>query len=237
MLFEIKGIRGSRHFIDPKQVSAISIQDDGNAFIRAGGDSFQCDTEEAEKMLAHINGAAAPSPAADVPAGAKLREINLVECYTSASGNKTWKAYDGDTIVYLRQAHVELLKEAGVWDALDSMEIGDTWDADILLYTVQDGDFHKPVAIASFLLYAPSIASYEVPASADEVAADDEDDETSNMPYDSTAHYREMNNYQDPPTDSERAQIEAAEIMQYWSDDDWNPGMTNPDEIDDDAEE
>lgn len=74
--------------------------------------------------------------------------INRVERYISNSGNTTWKAFNlDDDIIYLRQAHKALLREAGLFGDLDRMHDGDTWDANIVLYTVQDGDFMKPVAI------------------------------------------------------------------------------------------
>lgn len=78
----------------------------------------------------------------------KVHLINQVECYTSSSGNVTWKAFDEDGgIIYLRQAHKELLTEAGLWDELNQMPIGAEWDADIWIHTIQDGDFRKPVMI------------------------------------------------------------------------------------------
>lgn len=75
-------------------------------------------------------------------------EIDQVERYISNSGNTTWKAFnqDGD-IIYLRQAHKDLLKEAGLWHQLDNMHDNDRYVADIILYTVPDGDFMKPVKI------------------------------------------------------------------------------------------
>jgi hypothetical protein len=75
-------------------------------------------------------------------------EIYYVERYLSNSGNTTWKAFNkNDDIIYLRQAHKALLREAGLFGDLDMMHDGDGWKADIVLYTVPDGDFMKPVAI------------------------------------------------------------------------------------------
>jgi DNA polymerase III subunit epsilon len=79
-------------------------------------------------------------------AGLKVHTISCVECYKSGSGNVTWKAYDEDqAIIYLRQAHREMLTEAGLWDQLNQMEIGDEWDAEIFIHTIPDGDFLKPI--------------------------------------------------------------------------------------------
>ena len=76
-----------------------------------------------------------------------MHVIEHVECYRSNSGNKTWKCFDDDgTIIYLRQSHRGQLIEAGVWYMLDQMQIGDDWEADdAMVYTVEDGDFRKPI--------------------------------------------------------------------------------------------
>lgn len=83
-----------------------------------------------------------------LPANAMKRHVVKIEHYTSASGNPTWKAFDSDDhLVYLRQSHRDLLVAAGLWDTLNQMAIGDTWNAEFVVYTVADGDFLKPVEI------------------------------------------------------------------------------------------
>lgn len=77
-----------------------------------------------------------------------VHTLTEIECYESRSGNKTWKGYDEDQqVIYLRQSHEDMLKEAGLWDGLDAMQIGDEADCDICVHTVEDGDFRKPVMI------------------------------------------------------------------------------------------
>lgn len=85
-------------------------------------------------------------PAADVPAG-KERLITSVEKFISRSGNESWKAESDDVVIYFRQVQKEMLKEAGLWDDLNDMEIGEVCAASIVLYTVPDGDLHKIVSI------------------------------------------------------------------------------------------
>lgn len=78
----------------------------------------------------------------------QVRLIKQVECYISGSGNTTWKAYDEDGyIVYLRQAYRDMLIEAGLWDQLNAMPVNESRDAEIIIHTVKDGDFLKPVKI------------------------------------------------------------------------------------------
>lgn len=74
--------------------------------------------------------------------------IVQLEHYISGSGNPTWKAFTANSeIVYLRQAHRELLTSAGMWDGLQDMDIGDVWQADFKLECVRDGDFWKPIRV------------------------------------------------------------------------------------------
>lgn len=79
----------------------------------------------------------------------KVHEIGFVERYESRSGNDTWKAWDEDQcIIYLRQADKDLLTEAGIWDKLNDLLFGESYEAeDAFLHTVEDGDFRKPVQI------------------------------------------------------------------------------------------
>lgn len=74
--------------------------------------------------------------------------IVQVERYISRSGNDTWKAFDEDgAIIYLRQSDRAMLTESGLWDQLNRMPTGATWDAKIILTTIKDGDFFKPIRI------------------------------------------------------------------------------------------
>jgi DNA polymerase III subunit epsilon len=78
----------------------------------------------------------------------RVHMITQVECYTSSSGNTTWKAYDEDgEIIYLRQKDREILEGAALWDQLNQMSIGQECEAEIELHTVQDGDFRRVVQI------------------------------------------------------------------------------------------
>lgn len=91
--------------------------------------------------------ATTPDDTSDL-AGYQVRMITQVTCYISGSGNTTWKAFDEDRyIVYLRQSHRDMLTEVGLWDQLNAMSIGDEWEAEIVIHTVNDGDFLKPVQI------------------------------------------------------------------------------------------
>lgn len=75
-------------------------------------------------------------------------EIDLVERYVSNSGNVTWKAFNqDDDIIYLRQAHKQLLIDTGLWDQLNAMSDGERCRAAIWIETEPDGDFHRPVGI------------------------------------------------------------------------------------------
>lgn len=95
------------------------------------------------EIIARLD-AAAPKPA-NLP---DLYWITSVEHYISHSGNPTWKAFtaEGD-IIYLRQANKDLLVQANLWNVLNAMSIGDTWDAGFSINAVQDGDFLKPMDI------------------------------------------------------------------------------------------
>lgn len=76
----------------------------------------------------------------------RVHHVTAIECYTSGSGNKTWKALDDDGwIIYLRQSQRAMLEDFGLWSLIDDMEVGDEWECDIFIHTVQDGDFRKPV--------------------------------------------------------------------------------------------
>jgi DNA polymerase-3 subunit epsilon len=69
-----------------------------------------------------------------------------VEHYISNSGNPTWKAHMKDgSLIYLRQAHRDLLTKAGLWHKLNEMQVGDVWGADLIIGSIPDGDFRKPV--------------------------------------------------------------------------------------------
>lgn len=77
-------------------------------------------------------------------------KIEKVECYVSKSGNITWKAYTTEgKLIYLRQAHRELLESSGLWSQLAAMDIGEACETDITLYTIPDGDFLKVVDVST----------------------------------------------------------------------------------------
>lgn len=81
--------------------------------------------------------------------GYRTHQIDKVACFISRSGNVSWRAYDLDNnIIYLRQAHKELLEAAGLWQTLNIMVEGDERKADIEIGTIPDGDFRKLVKIS-----------------------------------------------------------------------------------------
>lgn len=97
--------------------------------------------------------------------GYAKRTINAVERYISRSGNVTWKAFDTNgTIVYLRQSHREMMEAAELWERLNTMTDGDMWNADFVIETIPDGDFHKPMKIHQGHIFS---ASVENPATQD----------------------------------------------------------------------
>lgn len=74
--------------------------------------------------------------------------VNRVECYTSRSGNKTWKAHtESGHIIYLRQSHRDMLEDAKLWPVLDAMTIDQDAMCDLTIQTVPDGDFMKPIRV------------------------------------------------------------------------------------------
>lgn len=148
MLIELRSnTLGDVYWVNPDQIVTIMFRPNlPYAMVGVPGSSFAIVREDAEKLLNHINGAAAQSPAADVPAG-KMRHITSVRMFVSRSGNESWEGIADDAVVYFRQAQKEMLTEAGLWHQLNRMTIGDTWKADITLYTVPDGDLHKIVRI------------------------------------------------------------------------------------------
>jgi DNA polymerase-3 subunit epsilon len=78
----------------------------------------------------------------------RVHMVTMVECFISNSGNVTWIAFDEDgEVIYLRNAHKELLSEAGLWEKLQAIPVGATADAQIEIHTTKDGDFRKPVQI------------------------------------------------------------------------------------------
>lgn len=87
--------------------------------------------------------------------GYALHTVKRIEHYISSSGNPTWKAKTTEGyIIYLRQAHQDMLKEAGLWDRLCKMRVGDECQASLQIATVPEGDFLKPVAITGHI-YVP----------------------------------------------------------------------------------
>lgn len=88
--------------------------------------------------------------------GYAVRAIEAVERYISRSGNVTWKAFDTDgIIVYLRQSHRDMLEAAELWSLLNKMADGDMWNADFVVETIPDGDFHKPTKIHGGRIFPP----------------------------------------------------------------------------------
>lgn len=71
--------------------------------------------------------------------------ITSLDCYESNSGNKTWKGWtQAGRLIYLRQADRDLFIEAGVWDIIDQMAIGDEHlKFDIPVTIFRDQDFWK----------------------------------------------------------------------------------------------
>lgn len=121
----------------------------GIAYITFPGRELTCKPAEARALLEHLNGSyndVPTPPAADFVLG-KMRHITQVEKFISRSGNESWKAESDEVVVYFRQVQKELLKEAGLWDDLNDMYIGETLPCNIVLYTVPDGDLHKIVRI------------------------------------------------------------------------------------------
>lgn len=103
-----------------------------------------------------------------------LYQVTSVHHYISNSGNPTWKAFttEGD-IIYLRQANKDLLVKADLWSLLNEMSIGETWDAQISIEAIQDGDFLRPVKITGTpSLYAPP--EQETLDDADEIPFDND---------------------------------------------------------------
>jgi DNA polymerase III subunit epsilon len=137
-------------YIRPEAVAHIKFHEGLEAYIGTmSGLNLSCTEDEGRALLEHVNGAAAgagTSPAADQPAG-KWRYITWVEKFISKSGNESWKAESDDVVVYFRQVQKEMLKEAGLWDDLNDMHIGERLKATIGLYTLPDGDLHKIVSI------------------------------------------------------------------------------------------
>lgn len=137
-------------YIRPEAVAHIKFHEGLEAYIGTmSGLNLSCTVEEGEALLQAINGAyndVPTPPAADVPLG-KMRHITRVEKFISKSGNESWKAESDEVVVYFRQVQKELLKEAGLWDDLNEMYIGETLPCNIVLYTVPDGDLHKIVRI------------------------------------------------------------------------------------------
>lgn len=123
-----------------------------NAVLTFGSMEVLVDIDAGRALLDYLNGAYQDAPAATAPTPAPWetrRHVTEVHCYVSKSGNITWRAVcDDASIVYFRQAHRELLKDAGLYDQLDCMEEGEQAEADIVVYTVPDGDFNKPVRFA-----------------------------------------------------------------------------------------
>lgn len=76
----------------------------------------------------------------------RVHEIQTIECYTSNSGNVTWKAIDIEGyIIYLRQSQRDQLTAAGLWDKLQTVPLGESWEvSDARIHTTEDGDFRKP---------------------------------------------------------------------------------------------
>lgn len=147
----------STEWVDLSRIERIChFDNDENAAVYLrGGSTFFISVQGVLSLVASINGAAAAaptSPAADVPPGT-TRLIHRVDCYTSNSGNKTWKGYSQDNaLVYFRQAHKGHIGDNAMWDMLEDMDIGETAAANILVRTIPDGDFHKPVEILMFTL-------------------------------------------------------------------------------------
>lgn len=152
-------------WIRPESVSRIEIPSGFDVgYVQTGNSAVQCTADEARALLEHLNGSYndVPAPsAADVPG--KMRHVTQVECYVSGSGNKTWRATFDMGIIYFRQANRELLEQAGLWEQLDRMHIGDVYQADIVAYTVPDGDFHKPIRFDHNGLVIPPLPGVRMP--------------------------------------------------------------------------
>lgn len=94
----------------------------------------------------------------------RVHRVTSVEHYISQSGNPTWKAFDEDMdVIYLRQAHKDLLEKAGLWATLNLMPIDAAWDCDIFIHTTKDGDFRKPVQIDPLGSIVVPVADVEPP--------------------------------------------------------------------------
>jgi DNA polymerase III epsilon subunit-like protein len=111
--------------------------------------------DKLDKLLERIEARLATMPAdptaTDDPSslpGYEAHAVTRIEHYISGSGNPTWKAFtDAGDLIYLRQAHKQLLSEAGLWDELNTMQIGEQREMRLDLGTVPDGDFLKPVFV------------------------------------------------------------------------------------------
>lgn len=134
-------------YIRPEAVAHIKFHEGLEAYIGTmSGLNLSITEDEGRALLEHINGAAGKPPAADVVAGTK-RHVTQVEKFISKSGNESWKAESVDALLYFRQTQREMLQEAGLWDELHEMHVGEVLECSITVYTVPDGDFHKIIRI------------------------------------------------------------------------------------------
>lgn len=126
--------------------------------LRQSLDVLKCIQSDIAKIVAAL-----PTPEEEKPR-TKQRVVSL-EHYISGSGNPTWKAYTvhGD-VIYLRQAHRDLLIDVGVWSALNEMEVYETRPCLMFVDTIPDGDFLKPVAIDEGWHIDPRDTSWDIPA-------------------------------------------------------------------------
>lgn len=101
-----------------------------------------------EKMLNQlVEGQETPTPI-EQKEGYEKHVIRELECYVSRSGNITYKAWtDNLDLIYLRQSHKTMLTEAGLWGQLEKLEVDEKCKCEIVIHTIPDGDFKKPVKI------------------------------------------------------------------------------------------
>lgn len=78
--------------------------------------------------------------------------VQIVElaCYTSGSGNVTWKAFDdaGDLVFYIRQSNKQMFEDAGL--LLEATVIGETYDCEMTVIIKPDegnASFMSPVRV------------------------------------------------------------------------------------------
>lgn len=140
MLIEIKGARGTRLYVKPEQVDVVVIQDDGLAFIYAGGSDFKTDKDEAEKLIEQINKSAAtnqrithdqaPNPA---PRILQTKLLAMTRDLTSWNKSPYWRCATAEGFMVNVFKNDDPLKDtfqllalAGYGDVMDGLEYGQT---------------------------------------------------------------------------------------------------------------